>query len=134
MGPSSVTGLFLPRCGKGPLVEAHPAGRRMPDDFFRQKTHPPRQNPDCLTQSRRHYMMGHPLLKEICMEKVDMLVKGVPNALVFMFRGFCAIQGKTESEGVIDIMIEYIEKNTAGDKSNLKKVVDEYRASGKKKK
>lgn len=68
------------------------------------------------------------------MDKVDLLVKGVPNPILNMFRGFCSIEGKTESEGVIDIMIEYIEKNTGGDKANLKKVVAEYRASAKKKK
>jgi hypothetical protein len=66
------------------------------------------------------------------MEKVDLLVKGIPNALLTMFRGFCSIEGKTDSEGVIDIIIEYIEKNTAGDKSNLNKIVSEYRASKKK--
>jgi hypothetical protein len=68
------------------------------------------------------------------MEKVDLLVKGVPIQILNMFRGYCSIAGKTESEGVIDIMIEYIEKNTGGDKANLKKLIDEYRASGKKKK
>lgn len=68
------------------------------------------------------------------MDKVDLLVKGVPVAILNMFRGFCSIEGKTESEGVIDIMIDYIEKNTGGDKANLKKVVADYRASAKKKK
>ncbi|HEQ72406.1 MAG TPA: hypothetical protein ENN69_07945 [Spirochaetia bacterium] len=66
------------------------------------------------------------------MDKVDYLVKGIPNPILTMFRGFCSIHGKTESEGVIDLMIEYIEKNTAGDKSNINKIVEEYR--GKKKK
>jgi hypothetical protein len=68
------------------------------------------------------------------MEKVDLLVKGVPVPILNMFRGFCSIEGKTESEGVIDIMIDYIEKNTAGDKANLKKIVSDYRGSAKKKK
>jgi hypothetical protein len=67
------------------------------------------------------------------MEKTDVLVKGVPNALMSMFKGFCAIQGKTESEGIIDTIIEFIEKNTGGDKTNLNKVVAEYRSSLKKK-
>jgi len=65
------------------------------------------------------------------MEKVDLLVKGVPQAILNMFRGFCSIEGKTESQGIIDIMIDYIEKNTAGDKQNLKKIVESYRASVK---
>ena len=68
------------------------------------------------------------------MEKADLLVKGIPTQILTMFRGFCSIAGKTESEGIIDIMIEYIEKNTGGDKANLKKITDEYRGSAKKKK
>jgi hypothetical protein len=68
------------------------------------------------------------------MDKVDLLVKGVPVPVLNMFRGFCSIEGKSESEGIIDIMIDYIEKNTGGDKANLKKIVSEYRASAKKKK
>jgi hypothetical protein len=68
------------------------------------------------------------------MEKVDLLVKGIPNQILNMFRGFCSIAGKSDSEGVIDLIIEYIEKNTSGDKSNLKKLADEYKASLKKKK
>ena len=66
-------------------------------------------------------------------EKVDFLVKGVPNAILTMFRGLCSISGKTEGEGVIDLMIEHIEKNVSADKENFKKIVDEYRASIKKK-
>jgi len=75
------------------------------------------------------------LLEEcnMAMEKVDYLVKGIPNQILSMFRGFCSIYGKTESEGVIDLMIEYIEKNTSGDKANFKKIVDEYRGSAGKK-
>jgi hypothetical protein len=67
------------------------------------------------------------------MEKVDVLVKGVPTAILSMFKGFCSIEGKNESEGIIDTMIEHIEKNIGGDKSNLNKIVSEYRASLKKK-
>ncbi len=66
------------------------------------------------------------------MDKADVLIKGVPTPLMTMFRGFCSIEGKTESEGLIDVMIDYIEKNTGGDKTNLKKVVDEYRKSTRK--
>lgn len=63
------------------------------------------------------------------MDKVDLLVKGIPSPLLSMFRGFCSISGKTDSEGVIDVIIDYLEKNTGGDKQNLKKIVDEYKAS-----
>jgi hypothetical protein len=64
---------------------------------------------------------------EMALESVDFLVKGVPNSVLTMFRGLCSIQGKTEAEGVIDLMIEHIEKNVSGDKSNFKKIVEEYR-------
>jgi hypothetical protein len=66
------------------------------------------------------------------MDKVDFLVKGVPNPILTMFRGLCSIGGKSEGEGVIELMIEHIEKNVGGDKANFKKLVDEYRASLKK--
>lgn len=70
------------------------------------------------------------------MEKADVLIKGFPDAFMKMFRGFCAIEGKTESEGVIDVVIDYIEKNTNGKNENFKKLVAEYRgdANPKKKK
>ncbi len=63
------------------------------------------------------------------MDKADVLIKGVPTSLMTMFRGFCSIERKNESEGMIDVMIDYIEKNTGGDKANLKKVIEEYRKS-----
>jgi hypothetical protein len=66
------------------------------------------------------------------MDKADILVKGVPTAFISMFKGFCSIEGKEESEGIIDCMIEYIDKNTGGDKANLKKIIAEYRNSQKK--
>ncbi len=66
-------------------------------------------------------------------EKVDFLVKGVPNSLISMFRGLCSINGKTDAEGVIDLIIEHIDKVYTGDKAAFKKTVDEYRASIKKK-
>ena len=66
------------------------------------------------------------------MEKIDFLVKGMPVAILNMFRGFCTLEGKTESQGIIDVMIDYIDKNTGGSNENLKKIVEEYRAGQKK--
>jgi len=66
------------------------------------------------------------------MEKIDLLVKGMPVAILNMFRGFCTLEGKTESEGVIDVMIEYIDKNTGGNNANLKQIAEQYRAGKKK--
>ena len=62
------------------------------------------------------------------MDKADVLIKGVPTSLMTMFRGFARLK-ENESEGMIDVMIDYIEKNTGGDKANLKKVIEEYRKS-----
>jgi hypothetical protein len=89
-----------------------------------------------LTNKKHGYTLSCIEIKrgECMMEKVDLLVKGVPQGILTMFRGFCSIAGKSESEGVIDLMIEYIDKNTAGDKTNLKKITDEYRSAAKKKK
>jgi hypothetical protein len=66
-------------------------------------------------------------------EKVDFLVKGIPTSIISMFRGLCSINGKTDAEGVIDLIIEHIDKVYGGDKAAFKKTVDEYRASIKKK-
>jgi hypothetical protein len=67
------------------------------------------------------------------MDKVDVLIKGIPNSFLAMFRGLCSINGKNESEGMIDLVIEHIDKSYGGDKSTFKKSVEEYRASLKKK-
>jgi len=61
------------------------------------------------------------------MERIDLLVKGVPVPLLTMFKGFCSINGKNESQGVIDLIIQYIEDNSAGDKAHLKQVISDYR-------
>ncbi|HAE22541.1 MAG TPA: hypothetical protein DCG47_09515 [Spirochaetaceae bacterium] len=66
-------------------------------------------------------------------EKVDFLVKGIPSSVISMFRGLCAINGKTDAEGAIDLIIEHIDKVYGGDKAAFKKTVDEYRSSIKKK-
>jgi hypothetical protein len=54
------------------------------------------------------------------MEKVDFLVKGIPNSILTMFRGICSITGKSEGEGTIDLIIESIDKNFGGDKTSFK--------------
>lgn len=63
------------------------------------------------------------------MEKTDVLVRGVPLPILTMFRGFCSISGKTEEQGIIDIMIQYIQDNSGGDKEHLQNVINEYRSS-----
>lgn len=69
----------------------------------------------------------------MAIDKVDFLVKGVPNSILTMFKGLCSITGRTDSEGMIDLIIEYIDKNYGGDKVVFKQLVEEYRAATKKK-
>jgi hypothetical protein len=66
-------------------------------------------------------------------EKIDILVKGCPMKIHNMFKGYCSMTGKTISEGIIDTMIEAIQKNVGRDNKELQAIVDEYRRSGKKK-
>lgn len=48
------------------------------------------------------------------MEKIDILVKGVPGPTHNMFKGLCSMAGKTVSEGVIEAMSDWIRKTTGG--------------------
>jgi hypothetical protein len=44
------------------------------------------------------------------MEKIDILVKGVPVPVHNMFKGICSMTGKSVSEGVIEIMTAHVQK------------------------
>ncbi len=48
------------------------------------------------------------------MEKIDILVKGVPVPTHNMFKGLCSVAGRSISEGVIEAMGEWIRKNAGG--------------------
>jgi hypothetical protein len=61
------------------------------------------------------------------MEKRDVLVKGVPSAIFDTFRGFCSMEGKTEDQGMIDIIIRHIEEQSNGGTDHFKTLVKEYR-------
>lgn len=65
------------------------------------------------------------------MEKIDVLVKGVPVPINNMFKGFCSLRGKSVSEGIIDSMIAVIEQSSGGAKENLQAILGEYRMSAK---
>jgi hypothetical protein len=67
------------------------------------------------------------------MEKIDILVKGCPLTIHNMFKGYCSMTGKTISEGIIDTIIDAIQKNVGKDNKELQAIVDEYRRGGKKK-
>jgi hypothetical protein len=65
------------------------------------------------------------------MEKIDVLVKGIPVPIHNMFKGLCSLRGKSVSEGIIDSMISVIEQSSGGTNENLQAVVDEYQLAGK---
>jgi len=44
------------------------------------------------------------------MEKIDILVKGVPVPTHNMFKGLCSVSGKSVSEGVIEAMSDWVRK------------------------
>ncbi len=44
------------------------------------------------------------------MEKIDILVKGVPVPTHNMFKGLCSVAGKSVSEAVIEAMDDWIRK------------------------
>ena len=65
------------------------------------------------------------------MEKIDILVKGVPVPINNMFKGLCSLRGKSVSEGVIDSMIAAIEQSSGGMNENLQALLGEFRVSAK---
>jgi hypothetical protein len=62
------------------------------------------------------------------MEKIDILVKGVPVPINNMFKGLCSLHGKSVSEGMIDAMISVIERSS-GMNENLQAILGEFRLS-----
>jgi hypothetical protein len=49
------------------------------------------------------------------MERIDILVKGVPVPVHNMFKGICSMTGKTVSEGIIEVMTAYVQKASGGE-------------------
>lgn len=45
------------------------------------------------------------------MEKIDILVKGVPVPTHNMFKGLCSVAGKSVSDGIIEAIGDWIRKN-----------------------
>ena len=65
------------------------------------------------------------------MERIDVLVKGVPVPIHNMFKGLCSLRGKSVSEGIIDSMITVIEQSGGEANENLRAIVGEYQVSAK---
>ena len=54
------------------------------------------------------------------MEKIDILVKGVPVPIHNMFKGICSMSGRSVSDGVIEAMVAFVEKASGGQSDTLK--------------
>ena len=65
------------------------------------------------------------------MEKIDILVKGVPVPIHNMFKGFCSLRGKSMSQGVIESMISVIEQSSGPANPDWQTIVDEYETTAK---
>ncbi len=48
------------------------------------------------------------------MDKLDLLVKGIPVQLHSIFKGFCAMKNQSVNDGMIEAMTIYIEKAGGG--------------------
>ena len=56
-----------------------------------------------------------------------MLVKACPGPIHDMFKGYCSMNGKSISEGLIDLMIEALERGGGGSNPTFQAIVAEYR-------
>ena len=65
------------------------------------------------------------------MEKIDVLVKGVPVPIHNMFKGFCSLRGKSMSQGIIESMISVIEQSSGEANPELRTIFDEYETTAK---
>ena len=60
------------------------------------------------------------------MERLDVLVKGIPVQLHNIFKGFCAMHDRTVNEGMIEAMAYYVEKLNGGKNDATKDLMDRY--------
>ncbi len=60
------------------------------------------------------------------MDKLDVLVKGIPVQLHNIFKGFCAMPDTTVNDGMIEAMAAYVEKLNGGRNDAMKEVMDRY--------
>lgn len=66
------------------------------------------------------------------MDKLDLLVKGIPVQLHSIFKGFCAMKNQSVNDGMIESMALYIEKAGGGKNAAVDEIMKKL-AGGKKK-
>jgi hypothetical protein len=60
------------------------------------------------------------------LDRIDVLVKGVPVRLHNIFKGICAMSDKSLDEGIIDAIAASIEKTNGGKNEGLKEIMEKY--------
>jgi len=58
------------------------------------------------------------------MEKVDILIKGVPVPIHNMFKGLCSVSGRSVSDCVIEAMVSFIESSSGGQNDTLRNMLE----------
>ena len=67
------------------------------------------------------------------MDKLDLLVKGIPVQLHSIFKGFCAMKNQSVNEGMIEAMTLYIEKVGGSKNAVVDEIMKKLTGGGKKK-
>ncbi len=60
----------------------------------------------------------------MAVDKIDVLVKGIPNQLYNIFKGFSAMKNVSVNDGMIDAMALWIEKN-GGKNDAVSQIMDQ---------
>jgi hypothetical protein len=63
-------------------------------------------------------------------EKLDVLVKGIPVKIHNIFKGMCALHDKTVNEGIIDAMLDYIDRFSSGGGGEIRELSHTGRQAG----
>ncbi len=64
-------------------------------------------------------------------DKIDVLVKGIPNQLYNIFKGFAAMKNVSVNDGMIDAMAMWIEKN-GGKNDAVGQIMDQLHGAARK--
>jgi hypothetical protein len=66
-------------------------------------------------------------------DKMEVLVKNIPDQLYNIFKGFCAMKSISVNDGMIEAMAAFIEKAGGGKNEAVEEIMEKLRPAGKKK-
>ncbi|HUZ18903.1 MAG TPA: hypothetical protein VMV68_10990 [Spirochaetia bacterium] len=66
-------------------------------------------------------------------DKMEVLVKAIPDQLYNIFKGFCAMKNMSVNDGMIEAMAAFIEKTGGGKNEAVDEIMEKLRPAGKKK-